>query len=231
MEIRQATLDEFDGVMALLRANHVDNLNEAERKDGFVTTNMTPAQMTALIAEENGVTVALDGDKVTAFALAAPWTFWSQWPFFQNMIRILGEYRFEGVTLTEENSYQYRPVCVDRSYRGRGLFERVFAASLRTMEDRYPIMATFVNQANPRSYAAHSRRVGMGRSGVVRLERQPLLPDGLLDTEDRKGSGHGTFHSNLSLYILPHVSIATMIGRKVVPNSLSAYSTRGGTSG
>ena len=34
------------------------------------------------------------------------------------------------LALTEENSYQYGPVCVDRDYRGRGVFERVFAASL-----------------------------------------------------------------------------------------------------
>ena len=166
LEIGQATLQEREGVMALLRANHADNLGEAERRDGFVTTNMTPEQMTALIAEENGVTVARDGAGVAAFALAAPWGFWSQWPFFRNMIRILGNYRFGGVTLTEENSYQYGPVCVDRDYRGRGVFERVFAASLRTMEDRYPIMVTFVNQANPRSYAAHSRKAGMATPGT-----------------------------------------------------------------
>lgn len=166
MEIRQATLNECDGVLALLRANHADHLNEAEKKDGFVTTNMTPAQMTALITEENGVTVALEGERVTAFALAAPWNFWSQWPFFQNMIRILGAYRFNGQTLTEDNSYQYGPVCIDKDFRGRGIFERVFAASLRTMEDRYPIMVTFVNQVNPRSYAAHSRKAGMATPGT-----------------------------------------------------------------
>lgn len=166
LEIGQATMDELDGVMALLRANHADNLGEAERRDGFVTTNMSPEQLAALIAEENGVTVARDGDRVVAFALAAPWAFWSRWPFFRNMIRILGNYRFDGVTLTEDNSYQYGPVCVDRDYRGQGIFERVFAASLRTMEERYPIMVTFVNQANPRSYAAHSRKAGMATPGT-----------------------------------------------------------------
>ena len=46
LEIGQATLQEREGVMALLRANHADNLGEAERRDGFVTTNMTPEQRT-----------------------------------------------------------------------------------------------------------------------------------------------------------------------------------------
>ncbi|HMM31933.1 MAG TPA: GNAT family acetyltransferase, partial [Clostridia bacterium] len=43
--------------------------------------------------------------------------------------------------------------------RGTGLFERVFYASLASMRERYPIMATFVNQINHRSYAAHTRKV------------------------------------------------------------------------
>ena len=182
LEIGQATLQEREGVMALLRANHADNLGEAERRDGFVTTNMTPEQMTALIAEENGVTIARDGARVTAFALAAPWGFWSQWPFFRNMIRILGNYRFGGATLTEENSYQYGPVCVNRDYRGRGVFERVFAASLRTMEDRYPIMVTCPAHAPTGARKCGKRKRAMlsrSNGGAWRNGQRQRLPAAL----------------------------------------------------
>ena len=72
MEIRLATMKEFDGVKALLKANHVDSLSEEEKKNGFVTTNLTDEQLEALIVEERGVTIALEQDKVIAFALAAP---------------------------------------------------------------------------------------------------------------------------------------------------------------
>lgn len=33
MEIRLATMKEFDGVKALLKANHVDSLSEEEKKE------------------------------------------------------------------------------------------------------------------------------------------------------------------------------------------------------
>ena len=131
---------------------------EEEKKNGFVTTNMTNEQMTRLICEENGVTVAKDGDKVVAFALAASWDYWKEWPFFQYMIEILPENSYNGEVLTTKNSYQYGPVCVDKDYRGTGVFEKVFFASLESMESRFPYMVTFVNKVNPRSYEAHTRK-------------------------------------------------------------------------
>ena len=156
--VSQATLNDMDGVLALLKANHVSNMTEEEKKNGFVTTNMTNEQMTRLICEENGVTVAKDGDKVVAFALAASWEFWKEWPFFQYMIEILPDNSYNGEPLTVANSYQYGPVCVDKDYRGTGVFEKVFFASLESMESRFPYMVTFVNKVNPRSYEAHTRK-------------------------------------------------------------------------
>ena len=49
--VSQATLKDMYGVLALLKANHVSNMTEEEKKNGFVTTNMTNEQMTRLIDE------------------------------------------------------------------------------------------------------------------------------------------------------------------------------------
>ena len=53
IEIVQATMDDFDGVKALLKANHVSNLSAEEQKSGFVTTKLTDEQLEALIIEED----------------------------------------------------------------------------------------------------------------------------------------------------------------------------------
>lgn len=42
--------------------------------------------------------------------------------------------------------------------RGSCVFEQFFYASLESMRNRYPIMVTFINQINPRSYVDHSKR-------------------------------------------------------------------------
>lgn len=167
MIIKPACFEEIPGILTLLQANHVSNLSEAEKKNGFVTTNMTDRQLTALIEKESSVTIAKENDgKILAFAMAGSWAYWSEWPFFAYMIEKLPEFSLDGQQLTTENSYQYGPICIDPSVRGAGLFAKVFFASLASMKDRYPFMATFINQINPRSYAAHTRKVGMTEVGT-----------------------------------------------------------------
>ena len=169
MLIQQATLEDVQGVLDLLKANHVSHVSD--KTDGFVTTNMTEKQLVTLITKENGVTIAKENEKILAFAMAASWEFWAEWPFFVYMIEQLPSFSFNGKTLTAKNSYQYGPVCLDKSVRGSGLFERVFYASLSSMKERYPIMATFINQINPRSYAAHTRKVSMTQVGKFQFNQ------------------------------------------------------------
>ena len=163
MTVKQAQVCDIPGVLELLQANHVSNVKD--KSSGFVTTNMTEGQLAALIEKENGVTIAKEGEKVLAFAMAGSWDYWAEWPFFAYMIEQLPKFSFAGEALTVEGSYQYGPVCIDESVRGTGVFEKVFYASLASMRARYPVMATFINHVNPRSFAAHTRKVAMTHVG------------------------------------------------------------------
>lgn len=169
MEVRQAVKEDAAGVLALLKRYHVDSIDPSYKKDGFVTTNITLEKLEELIVKEDGVTIAVKDGNIVSFALAASWEFWSEWPFFSYMIEKLPEYNLDGTTLTKENSYQYGPVCVDVSVRGSGVFEKVFAASLENMSKRYPIMVTFINKINPRSYNAHTNKVDMKVPGTFQF--------------------------------------------------------------
>lgn len=163
MIVKQAEIRDIPAVLELLQANHVNNVKD--RSNGFVTTNMTEGQLAALIERENGVTIAKEDERVLAFAMAGSWDYWAEWPFFAYMIEQLPKFSFEGKVLTVEGSYQYGPVCIDESVRGTGVFEKVFYSSLASMRARYPVMATFINHVNPRSFAAHTRKVAMTHVG------------------------------------------------------------------
>jgi len=69
-------------VLSLHARYQVDTINETDKKDGFITTAFTPEQLTALITKENGLFLALQDDRIVAYAMAASWGFWSQWPMF-----------------------------------------------------------------------------------------------------------------------------------------------------
>ncbi len=91
--------------------------------------------------------------------MSASWQFWCQWPMFAYMVEHLADATYLGNSLTVDNSYQYGPVCVDKSVRGQGVFEQVFTFALAQMSQRYPFLVTFINQTNGRSFQAHTRKV------------------------------------------------------------------------
>ncbi len=162
-----AELSDLPAIRKLMAKYHRDTIAPEDMADGFVTTALSDEQFADLIVREKGVMLAKDGDTLAAFALAASWDYWKQVPIMQRMIDLLPAMpAFESVTVTAENTYQYGPVCVDKSYRGTGVFEGVFRASLAQYGDKYPVMLTFVNQINPRSYAAHTRKAGMAELGT-----------------------------------------------------------------
>jgi hypothetical protein len=93
--------------------------------------------------------------------MAASWEFWSAWPMFAFMVKELPKLEYHGKRLSIVNSYQYGPICIDKSARGTGLLYKIFAFAKNKMSDRFPILVTFVNKKNERSYQAHKRKLGL----------------------------------------------------------------------
>lgn len=161
IELRVATTDNIAEVLTLHYRYQVDSINADDKADGFITTAFTSEQLTDLIEQEQGLFIALQDGKIVAYAMAASWQFWSIWPMFVHMVEGLPALNYQGQGLNTENSYQYGPVCVDKSVRGAGVFEAIFEFALQQMSSRYPILVTFINKINPRSYAAHVQKAGL----------------------------------------------------------------------
>jgi hypothetical protein len=161
MQLKNAELSEIDEVLKLHYKYQIDSIAEEDKADGFVTTPFTKKQMADLINKENGLFIAkLDG-VVVAYAMAASWGFWSVWPMFAFMIKNLPSLEYNGQTLTVNNSYQYGPICIDKSVRGTGVLEKLFEFAKNKMSERFPILVTFINKTNERSYQAHKRKLGL----------------------------------------------------------------------
>jgi hypothetical protein len=158
IELKTATLEHVDEILALHYRYQVDTISDEDKADGFITTAFTYTHLSHLIEHENGLFIALVDNKIVAYAMAASWDYWSQWPMFQFMIENLHDSDCKGLSITAENSYQYGPVCVDKSVRGQGVFEKIFNFALLEMSVRYPILVTFINKINPRSYQAHTKK-------------------------------------------------------------------------
>jgi len=159
MELRLATCHDIEAILALHFKYQINSIHEEDKKDGFVTTAFTKEQLHELIEKEQGIFIACDKGEVIAYVMSASWQFWEAWPIFAHMLRELPHLSYLGQQLTPYNSYQYGPVCVDKRVRGRGILEQLFEFARQHMAKRYPILVTFINKINPRSFTAHTQKL------------------------------------------------------------------------
>jgi len=161
MKFKIAQLDDIESILKLHSRYQVDSIEQEDKKDGFVTTAFTYEQLSNLITQEQGLFIAIENDEVVGYVMSASWEFWSAWPMFVQMIKDLDSVEYLGQKLTTKNSYQYGPVCIDKKYRGSGLLEKLFDFAREHMSKKYPILVTFINKINPRSYVAHTKKLGL----------------------------------------------------------------------
>ena len=161
MELKIAQTKDIENILKLHAKYQLATIKEEDKKDGFVTTAFEKEQLADIIEQEQGIFIAVENDEVLGYVMSASWQYWSKWPMFAFMIKDLPNLNYLGKTLTIDNSYQYGPVCIDKSVRGSGLLEKLFDFALESMSLRYEILVTFVNVINERSYQAHKRKLGL----------------------------------------------------------------------
>ena len=159
MEYKIAQIKDIEKVLELHFKYQIDSIKQEDKKDGFITTAFTKEQMIDLITLEQGLFIAVENEKIVAYVMSASWDFWSRWPMFAFMMEDLPNLEYLGQKLTVQNSYQYGPVCVDIEYRGSGVLEKIFDFARENMAKRFPILVTFINKINPRSYEAHTKKL------------------------------------------------------------------------
>jgi hypothetical protein len=155
---RIATELDIDGILNLQAHNLYTNLSSDELADGFVTTPFTSELIRSLLAQD-GVFVAESDGRIGGYILAGGWDFYAQWEIFRLMVDRLPELSFQGEKIEVDRSFQYGPVCVDRSLRGSGILSQMFETMQSSFAPRLPIGVTFINKLNHRSLAAHYRKL------------------------------------------------------------------------
>lgn len=158
---RLATCEDIPAIDTLQQKYLVSRMPLEQQSQGFVTTPFTHEQLTELIEKEDGMLLAWQGDALVGYMVAASWHYFSQWPIFVHMVSLFPETPYLEDEMTMENSYQYGPVCIDESMRGKGLLQTMFPIMREHMHKRFPYGLTFINQRNARSFAAHTTKLSL----------------------------------------------------------------------
>ncbi len=158
--IRIATEQDIPGILSLQAKNLVLNLPATELAGGFVTTPFTP-DLIRLLLTQTGVFIAESEGEIIAYLLAGDWDFFSQWEIFRIMMARMPELEFQGAEIKIQNSFQYGPICIDRSWRGSSVLTQIFAKMRSSFSGHYPIGLTFINKLNQRSFLAHTNKLNL----------------------------------------------------------------------
>lgn len=169
IKIRVGKQKDIPGILSLQEKNLYSKLTEKERESGFVTTPFTTTQIEKVL-KQNGVFVAENKDGIIiAYAFAGTWKYFEQWEIFNFMVSRFPKTSFMNKEITVENSFQYGPVCIDNSYRGKGLLNLIFEELRLEFVKKFPISITFINSDNVISEKAHTR---LGWEIIDRFEFQ-----------------------------------------------------------
>jgi hypothetical protein len=145
-----ASDDELKQILALQQRNLARSLDAAEvASQGFVTVEHTIDMLRRMHAISPSI-IARDGDVLAGYALVMP-------PECRTFIPILAP-MFERLDhLGARDYYIMGQICIDKQYRGLGLFDALYAAHEEHLSGRYRSCITEVAMRNRRSMSAHLR--------------------------------------------------------------------------
>ncbi len=155
---RPAVDQDLDQILALQRRYSEDSLDPAEvAADGFVTVRHERELLAAMNAAAAHV-VAVSGERVAGYALVMLKCFANRISILEPMFAVMRE----GLTWDGSPLHQYRyfvmgQVCVDKPFRGQGVFAGMYLKMKELYAGQYDFVVTEIARRNGRSIRAHEK--------------------------------------------------------------------------
>lgn len=166
-----ANQSDIPGLTALESRYFVDNLNPAERANGFISVLHPPQWCTAVIAD-GGVHVAVtDSDEVVGFmaVIAPPDPAEPGLPaVLKGMLDLTETLKMNGTPIALQRFAVHGPVCIAEKVRGRGVYSSLHAVTREAYRDRFDLGVLFVSADNPRSL--HTTTTKLGAQSLAEFE-------------------------------------------------------------
>ena len=151
------TKDELSGILDLQKANLSNVLTKDEIiTQGFVTVDHSYDQLKNLNDIENHI-IAKDNDKVIAYLLAMTQQSRFDLPILIPMFERFEKILFRNKLISDYNYIVVGQVCVEKSYRGKGILDNCYAAYKNQFASKFDFAITEIASTNLRSLNAHKR--------------------------------------------------------------------------
>ena len=151
------SISDLHGILALQRQNLTINLQPDEiQSQGFVTVHHSFDQLKQLDDYEKHI-LAKDGDRVVGYVLAMTEKSKADIAVLIPMFEIFDQIVFKDRKISDFNYLVIGQVCVDKEYRGQGIFDKCYEAYGKHYRGKFDFAITEIAVTNTRSLRAHFR--------------------------------------------------------------------------
>lgn len=151
------TVSDLQGILDLQKINLLTEIPQNESEDqGFVTVRHDITQLEQMRQIEPHV-VAKHGDLVIGYILAMTKESRDLVSVLVPMFNQFDQIEFSGKRVADFDYLVIGQICVDKSYRGQGIFDRMYQTYLQSFSSRYDFAITEIAISNKRSLRAHQR--------------------------------------------------------------------------
>ena len=182
-----STDKELHQILILQRGNHASSISQSQaRTEGFVTV-MHPFSLLKKMNKAAPQIIAKDAERVVGYALVMLKSFAKMIPMLQPMFDKLAGIDFDKRYITDHSYYVMGQICVEKSFRGKGVFDALYLKHEEIYGRRFELCVTSVSTSNVRSMRAHER-VGFR---IVHTFRDAMDEWNILVLRFSKGSVNG----------------------------------------
>lgn len=158
---RRAQRQDFESMVKLQNENLATRLPEDEKQQGFLSGSFSQEQFSEL-NNDLAVIVCVDESSkpessVVGFLCASSVAFNQPYKLPATMTARFSNVTYKDRLLSDYSAVVAGPVCVDRNYRGQGVFESMYDCLLQNVPKEYDLISVLVSTNNPRSIRAHEK--------------------------------------------------------------------------
>lgn len=155
-DITRSDLDLLD-ILALQKANLSSLISPEEAsKEGFVTVEHNFELLKKMNSPYPHI-VARDGQNIVAYALVMLKEIQTDIPILKPLFEVINQISYDGKVLEDCPFFVMGQVCIDKLYRGRGLFQGMYEEMRNRMKSDFDYIITEISALNQRSLRAHLR--------------------------------------------------------------------------
>jgi len=152
-----STKDELLQIVQLSQVNSKANITEQEKNEqGFISWPYT-IDLIEKMHQLHPSVIVKDGDKVVGYALVALKAARQFHAEMEEMVSMVDKVPYNGKPLGDYNYYIMGQVCVDKAYRGKGVFNRLYQKHKEVFQHQFDFIETEISVTNLRSIRAHEK--------------------------------------------------------------------------